>query len=279
MGILRAKRLSPARKPPVAAPLGTTSLVQFSFNSLNLSRIGSTIIFRHFHLKTVLATVTRAQAAFTRAPFALAAGVGALCGIIACMTLGGFIAPANLPAIVAPIGASSVLVFAVPASPLATPRAVIGGNTLSAAVGISIGLLVANPLLAAGLAVGLAIMLMAATRTLHPPGGAAALTGVLLHPATLALQTDALFPLLPVCVNSLTLVAVGIVFHRLSGHSYPHRPAPLPAKMQQAAGIERADITAALAKANDVFDIAPQDLERLLVLAEEHARQHPNQKP
>jgi CBS domain-containing membrane protein len=40
----------------------------------------------------------------------------------------------GLPSIVAPLGASAVLVFAVPASPLAQPWPVIGGNTISALV-------------------------------------------------------------------------------------------------------------------------------------------------
>lgn len=217
--------------------------------------------------------MTRALAAFQQSPYALPAGLGAACGIMACLDVAGWIVPASLPAIVAPIGASSVLVFAVPASPLATPRAVIGGNTLSAAIGILIGLMVANPLLAAGLAVGLAIIAMAATRTMHPPGGAAALTAVLLHPATLPLKTDLLFPFLPVCLNSIILVGVGVLFHRLSGHSYPHRPKPLPLPAQQQAGLHHEDILCALTQADDVFDIETADLERLLVLAEQHAQQ------
>jgi CBS domain-containing membrane protein len=44
------------------------------------------------------------------------------------------------PLLVAPIGASAVLVFAVPASPLAQPRAVIGGNVVSALVGITVAM-------------------------------------------------------------------------------------------------------------------------------------------
>lgn len=85
--------------------------------------------------------------------------------MIACMGLTGFIAPASLPAIVAPIGASSVLVFAVPASPLAKPWAVIMGNVLSATVGVLVSLLLLPQILAAGLAVGLAILLMSTTRS------------------------------------------------------------------------------------------------------------------
>ena len=48
--------------------------------------------------------------------------------------------------------ASAVLVFAVPASPLAQPRSVLGGNIVSALVGITVALLIPQPLIAAPLA-------------------------------------------------------------------------------------------------------------------------------
>ena len=50
-----------------------------------------------------------------------------------------------LPFLVAPLGASAVLVFCVPASPLAQPWAVIGGDLLSAAVGLIAGHLIGDP--------------------------------------------------------------------------------------------------------------------------------------
>ena len=81
-----------------------------------------------------------------------------------------------VPLIVAPMGASAVLVFAVPASPLAQPWPVVGGNAISALVGVVVARVVADPVIAVGLAVSLAIAAMSLTRSLHPPGGAAALT-------------------------------------------------------------------------------------------------------
>ncbi len=85
----------------------------------------------------------------------------------------------HLPLIVAPIGASAVLLFAVPTSPLAQPWSIIGGNTISAFVGLAVTQFVDDPALAIGLGVALAIAAMSVTRSLHPPGGAAALTAVL----------------------------------------------------------------------------------------------------
>ena len=134
------------------------------------------------------------------------------------------------PLIVAPMGASAVLLFAVPASPLAQPWPIIGGNTLSALVGVTTARLVHDPVLAAGLAVGLAILIMSFTRCLHPPGGAAALTAVVGGPAVAA--SGFLFPFAPVALNAIVLVALGWAVHRLSRRSYPHVPVPAPVRTQ-----------------------------------------------
>jgi len=174
----------------------------------------------------------------------------------------------DLPLIVAPMGASAVLIFAVPASPLAQPWPVVGGNTISALVGIAVYRHVADPMIAAGLAVGLAILAMSLCRCLHPPGGAAALTAVIggdsIHAAGYA------FALSPVALNSVALVMLAMVFHRVSTHSYPHRPAPL-AMPPAAAGLHLDDIDRALADLPDSFDISREDLDVLLSLAETHA--------
>jgi CBS domain-containing membrane protein len=179
---------------------------------------------------------------------------------------------AGLPAIVAPLGASAVLVFAVPASPLAQPWPVIGGNTISALVGVAVFQLVPQPALAGGVAVGTAILVMSLARCLHPPGGAAALTAVIGGPAVHA--AGFAFAFAPVALDSVLLVALAIAFHRLSRHGYPHSAAPAPqvAREARAAGFEPEDIDAALAEMHEAFDIARADLDLLLARAEVHAR-------
>ncbi|MES2441533.1 MAG: HPP family protein [Pseudomonadota bacterium] len=178
------------------------------------------------------------------------------------------IAPADLPFIVAPLGASAVLVFAVPASPLAQPWPVVGGNTVSALVGVAVFHAVPDATIAAGLAVGLAILVMSLCRCLHPPGGAAALTAVIgshdVHAAGYA------FAFAPVALNSIALVALGMFFHRFSGHSYPHVAAP-SGEARQSAGLHLEDIDRALADLPDSFDISREDLDALLTRAELHA--------
>jgi CBS domain-containing membrane protein len=174
----------------------------------------------------------------------------------------------DLPLIVAPIGASAVLVFAVPASPLAQPWSVLGGNVLSTLVGVAAYRMVPDPTLAAGLAVGGAILVMSLLRCLHPPGGAAALTAVIasqdIHAAGYA------FAFAPVALNSILLVMLGILFHRLTGHSYPHRALIAP-PVDDAAGLHPEDIDAALREMHEEFDISRDDLDALLARAQHHA--------
>ena len=142
------------------------------------------------------------------------AGLGLLLTALACQWL----VPHGplLPWLVAPLGASTVLVFGVPSSPLAQPWAVVAGNTLSALVGIACLRWIGPPELAAAVAVAAAIGLMLACRCLHPPGGAAALLMVM------AGVHDWSFALYPVLANSVLLVAAGMLYNTLTGRPYPH---------------------------------------------------------
>jgi len=161
---------------------------------------------------------------------------------------------------VAPLGASAVLVFAVPSSPLAQPWAVLGGNTVSALIGIACVHAVPEPAAAAALAVGLAILAMMALRCLHPPGGAAALLMVLNG------VSDFGFALEPVLLDSVLLVAAGMLYNSLTGRRYPHVNRTPPA--DGGTRLTRSDLDAALAHYNQVMDVNRGDLEFLLRQAE-----------
>lgn len=171
------------------------------------------------------------------------------------------------PLIIAPIGASAVIVFAIPASPLAQPWPVICGNTVAAIVGLASAWLVHDPIWAVAVAASLALAIMSLTRSLHPPGGAVAMTAALGGPAVA--KWGLLFPLVPVAINSIAMVLAAMLFHRLLRRSYPHRPIPI-----SAAAIPTfiaADIDEALQQMGESFDIARADLERLLEQAELNA--------
>ena len=104
------------------------------------------------------------------------AAAGAGLGLLLCAALVALLRPAGPAALqlVAPLGATAVLAFAVPNSPLAQPWSAVVGNTVSALSALAV-LAVAPAPLAVGLAVGSAILAMTTTRSLHPPGGAVAL--------------------------------------------------------------------------------------------------------
>jgi CBS domain-containing membrane protein len=187
----------------------------------------------------------------------LRASVGATLGIlIAGVLCRGYGSSIGTTAwLVAPIGASAVLVFALPASPLAQPWSVIGGNTLSALMGILAVRLLAPSPWTAPVAVGAAIAVMFATRCLHPPGGAAALL------MTLNGVSDFRYALFPVLANCVLLAAAGVAYNNATRRSYPHR-APSPAK--PTAELVEADLKAAIARYNQVLDVSVDDLQALL---------------
>jgi len=120
----------------------------------------------------------------------------------------------------APIGASAVLVFALPASPLAQPWAVVVGNAISAIAGWACAQWIPDVAWAASAAVALAMALMFLGRCLHPPGGGVAVLGVLA-------QSDHLGSVLwPVILNSLSMVAAGMLYNNATGRRYPHPQQP-----------------------------------------------------
>jgi CBS domain-containing membrane protein len=205
--------------------------------------------------------------------------LGALAGItLTGLICGWFFGEGpHIPLIVAPMGASAVLLFAVPASPLAQPWPIIGGNTISAFMGVLAAHFIPDPIVAIGVGVSLAIAAMSFTRSLHPPGGAAALTALIGGPAVTS--AGFLFPLFPVCINSVILVALGIAFHKISRRNYPHVPAAVPANTHGTAdlpasirvGFKPEDVDAALVALHETLDIDRFDLDRLLQQVELNA--------
>ena len=107
--------------------------------------------------------------------------------------------------LIAPFGASCVLVFALPTSPLDQPRNVIGGHLISAAIGLTVLSLLGPSPVALALGVGLAIAAMALTRTLHPPAGADPIV-VIMAGASWS------FLLAPVLVGTVAIVLIAALF-------------------------------------------------------------------
>ncbi|HEX2875374.1 MAG TPA: HPP family protein [Polyangiaceae bacterium] len=179
------------------------------------------------------------------------------------------------------MGASAVLVFGVPASPLAQPWSVLGGNVLAALIGVTAARFIPIPLCAAAVAVATTISVTSLLGCLHPPAGAVALTAVIGGPAIAAAGYR--FALVPVALNSALLVGAGLVFNNLARRPYPHvaampvsahRTADAPAEFRL--GFSPADIDAALERLGTPLEVQRDDLYALFRLVEEdaHRRLH-----
>ncbi|MUI13150.1 CBS domain-containing protein [Massilia dura] len=212
----------------------------------------------------------------------LRASAGALLGLLVTGTVAHLMLGDDAIWLVAPMGASSVLLFCVPASPLAQPWSVIGGNVISALVSVAcvrwLGHLMPMPALAA-LGTALAIAVMFFTRCLHPPGGAAALTAVIGGPAVHAAGFS--FALGPVLLDSVLLVSAAIMYNNLTGRRYPHaqmlsHPNPHATKDDVPTvrlGFKPEDLDAVLRRYGQVLDISRDDLEALFLQTELRAYQ------
>ncbi|WP_407275634.1 HPP family protein [Halothiobacillus sp. DCM-1] len=161
-------------------------------------------------------------------------GLGGFFGLLAVCSVAWWFSGVDRILVIGSIGASAVLLFGAPRSPLAQPRNLIGGHLLSACVGVSVQALVVllwptnlpviggwgEIMLAPALAVGLAIALMHATRTLHPPGGATALVAVI--GSTQIHAMGYWFVLLPGLLAPLLLLLVALIFNnRIPQRQYP----------------------------------------------------------
>lgn len=122
----------------------------------------------------------------------------------------------------ASMGASAVLIFALSTSPYSQPRNVIGGHFFSAFMGVTaIQLFHSTPILAAGLAVLGAGMIMLLTDTMHPPGGATALLPLL---GSQELIDFGYFFIITPCLTGTTLLVLfGLLINNLS----PKRKYPI----------------------------------------------------
>jgi CBS-domain-containing membrane protein len=164
-----------------------------------------------------------------------------------------FLAESSAALIVASMGASAVLLFAVPHGPLSQPWPLIGGHVISAFIGVSIRMLVPDMVLAAALAVGISIGVMYYLRCIHPPGGASALAAVVSGEEVYALGY--LFVLTPVLLNALVIMLTAFLVN------YPFKWRRYPAVLSVEPVLETAG---AKCKHKDLGLIPHRDLEYAL---------------
>ncbi|MGE8186149.1 HPP family protein [Pseudomonas sp. NPDC086278] len=177
--------------------------------------------------------------------------------------------------LIGPLGASAVLLFAVSSGALAQPWAILGGYLSAGVVSLLVAHVLGRTLGSACLAAGIALMLMCWLRCLHPPAGALALTLVLADPATVAMDWQALGP---VMLGAATMLLSALAYNNLTRVRYPKRasepmamvPADHPPADSQA--ITAQDLKLALADMEGFFDVTPEDLEQLIQASELYAK-------
>jgi CBS domain-containing membrane protein len=175
--------------------------------------------------------------------------------------------------LVAPFGASSVLLFAVPNSPLAQPWSAIFGNMVAALVGVAVCLSVGDPELRVALAVGLAITATILCRAVHPPAGAVAMTAAM-SPDAIA-DMGFCFALAPIGLGTVALVMLAAIYARLTGRHYPFRQFEDPSAHGTAdrnpterLGLSEDALEDILERYSQSFNLGVEDLARLIGAAE-----------
>ncbi len=177
----------------------------------------------------------------------------------------------GLQIMITSMGASAVLLFATPHSPLTQPWPLVAGHTISATIGVTCAMQVPDIWLAAALAVSLSILAMLLTHSLHPPGGAIALLPVLDHHEHVLAQGYQ-FIVAPVLLNVLVILLTALLVNNfLPGRRYPSRPFAAKDKQHRhedlrpldRLGVNRDDLQQALKEMDVILDVSKSDLDRV----------------
>ena len=183
----------------------------------------------------------------------------------------------SYPMIVASMGASAIILFFIPGSPLAQPWPVIGGQLVSATIGVYCALNITDISTAAASAVGGSILMMLLLRCLHPPAAATSLTPIMAGAPITSLGYS--FVLVPVAINVISMLILAIIINRwVLARDYP---SPLPVKKhnkQQSViapahqiGFSEQDLALALSNSDVFIDMTHTELSHLLTQVEKYA--------
>lgn len=171
------------------------------------------------------------------------------------------------------MGASTVLVFAVPHGQFSTPWALIGGNTISAIAGVSAVMLMGANYFSAGVAVGASIFLMHVLRCVHPPGGATALAAVI--GGDLVHSLGYWYVITPTLLNCTVLMIVALVFNNLfQWRRYPQNLMRYQkvTNNPDTKAILPTHIKEAIARSEVVMDVSVEQIKRIIDKADEIMR-------
>lgn len=215
-------------------------------------------------------------------------GTGAFLGIYLVYLNAGWTFSNGLEVNIAPLlvvgsmGATAVLLFAVPHGVLSQPWAVLSGHLVSAFIGVSCHRYFPAGYLMPAMAVGLSVLVMYYLRCIHPPGGATALAAVVGGDQITSLGYNYL--LNPILLNVTTIILVAFVFNlafkwrRYPAHMARRRHFPVIRQSERIHELTHEDFSAAIQSVDSFIDISAEDLAELLERAKFHAEttaEHP----
>jgi CBS domain-containing membrane protein len=177
----------------------------------------------------------------------------------------------SFPYLLAAVGASAVLIFALPSSPLSQPWSVFGGYVVSATIGVACARWLPGGPLAAGIAVGAAIGAMMTLRCLHAPAGAVALFAVIgdkpIH------DLGFTYVAMPVATDAALLVAFGMILNNLvPNRRYPRPhpelkpPDPKHDEEPPQSGLSHEELAAVLDEYGHPLNISGEELDEILTI-------------
>ena len=148
--------------------------------------------------------------------------VGAALGMVITWLLCDWLLDSTAPILVMSMGASAVLLFATPMSPLAQPVPVILAHSVGALVGVVAAQNIDNTAIAVGVAVGVTAGVIIRFGITHPPSGGTALSAVIGGDAITKLGYEFIWR--PVLLNAVVLVILAVVVNApFAWRRYPTR--------------------------------------------------------
>ena len=180
--------------------------------------------------------------------------------------------------VLASMGASAFLLFAVPHSPMSQPWPLVGGHLVASAIGIGCAQVITGPSLATASTVALSMFAMHWLRCPHPPSVATAMIAVLGGPEVHALGWSFCYEVVAINVFIMLLLATGLNA-LIPGRRYPllHTHHPHHAQFKQThytgyAELADEDLKWALKQMESAIDVTREDLLDIYEFAVEHAQ-------
>ena len=179
--------------------------------------------------------------------------------------------------LIAPVGASAIILYGLSHSPLAQPWSVIGSYLAATLAALASSAFIPMPQVAAAVAVAASLWLMARLNCIHPPGGALALFLVLDGPYTVS-RMGLTLGLVALNVAVMLLSAV-VVNNFVLRRRYPYSLRPVAASLHQTedvaptqrTGLTHADLQSAVQALDTFVDVQENELVELYNLAVDRA--------